>query len=49
VGAWLRPRLVDFDGFKEETAVEGWTKDAFAPHFQRAERILNVHRDDRQF
>jgi choline dehydrogenase-like flavoprotein len=49
VGAWLRPRLVDFDGFKEETGVEGWTKDAFEPHFQRAERILNVHRDDRQF
>ena len=49
VGAWLRPRLVDWTGFAEETGVTGWTKAAFEPHFQRAERILNVHRDDRQF
>jgi choline dehydrogenase len=49
VGAWLRPRLVDWDGFAEATGVQGWTKTAFEPHFQRAERILNVHRDDRAF
>ncbi len=49
VGAWLRPRLVDFDGFIEETGVSGWTKKDFEPHFRRAERILNVHRDDRRF
>jgi choline dehydrogenase-like flavoprotein len=49
VGAWLRPTLVDFRGFKEETGVDGWTKPEFEPHFRRAERILNVHRDDRQF
>lgn len=49
VGAWLRPRLVDWDGFASETGVTGWTKAAFEPHYQRAERILNVHRDDRAF
>ena len=49
VGAWLRPRLVDWDGFYNETGVQGWTKAAFEPHYQRAERILNVHRDDRAF
>jgi len=49
VGAWLRPRLVDWDGFEEETGIQGWTKAAFEPHFQRAERILNVHRDDRAY
>ena len=49
VGAWLRPRLVDWDGFASETGVQGWTKSAFEPHFQRAERILNVHRDDRAY
>jgi choline dehydrogenase len=49
VGAWLRPRLVDWDGFAAETGVKGWTKSAFEPHFQRAERILNVHRDSRAF
>jgi long-chain-alcohol oxidase len=49
VGAWLRPRLVDWDGFASETGVQGWTKAAFEPHFQRAERILNVHRDDRAY
>jgi choline dehydrogenase len=49
VGAWLRPRLVDWDGFNAETGVQGWTKAAFEPHFQRAEKILNVHREDRAF
>jgi len=49
VGAWLRPRLVDWDGFGAETGVQGWTKGAFEPHFQRAEKILNVHRDDRAY
>jgi choline dehydrogenase len=49
VGAWLRPRLVDWDGFAEETGVQGWTKPDFEPHFQRAERILNVHRDSRAY
>ena len=48
-GAWLRPRRVDFDGFNEATGVRTWTKQNFEPHFLRAERILNVHRDDRQF
>jgi len=48
VGAWLRPRRVDFDGFVDETGVQGWTRAAFEPHFQRAERILNVHRDLRE-
>ncbi|HVW10436.1 MAG TPA: GMC family oxidoreductase [Bryobacteraceae bacterium] len=49
VGAWLRPRLVDWDGFEEETGVQDWTKVNFEPHFQRAERILNVHRDSRAY
>jgi long-chain-alcohol oxidase len=49
VGAWLRPRRIDFDGFAEATGVQGWTKAAFEAHYQRAERILNVHRDDRAF
>jgi choline dehydrogenase-like flavoprotein len=49
VGAWLRPRLVDWDGFEQETGVQGWTKAAFEPHFLRAERILHVHRDSRQY
>lgn len=49
VGAWLRPRLVDWDGFAEETGVTGWTKPDFEPHYQRAERILNVHRDSRAY
>lgn len=49
VGAWLRPRLIDFDGFEEETGVQGWRKFDFEPHFRRAERILHVHRDPRQF
>ncbi len=47
VGAWVRPRLVDWDGFAEETGVEGWTKSAFEPHFKKAERISYVHRDVR--
>jgi choline dehydrogenase-like flavoprotein len=49
VGAWLRPRFVDFLGFEEETGVQGWTKEDFEPHFRRAERILHVHRDSRAF
>ncbi len=49
VGAWLRPRVVDFDGFEEETGVQGWTKPLFEPHYRRAERILHVHRDDRAY
>ncbi|MEQ1945611.1 MAG: GMC family oxidoreductase [Bryobacteraceae bacterium] len=48
-GAWLRPRLIDFDGFAQATGVKTWTKAAFEPHFQRAERTLNVHREDRRF
>src|SRR5579863_1596636 len=47
VGAWLRPRAVDWDGFNEATGLTDWTKDLFEPHFVRAERILNVGRDDR--
>ena len=47
VGAWIRPRLVDWDGFAEATGVTDWTKAAFEPHFQKAERILSVHRDIR--
>jgi choline dehydrogenase-like flavoprotein len=49
VGAWLRPRVVDFAGFEEETGVTDWTKVAFEPHFRRAERILHVHRDAREY
>ena len=45
VGAWVRPRLVDWDGFSAETGVQGWTKAAFEKHFQKAETILHVHRD----
>lgn len=45
VGAWVRPRLVDWDGFESETGVQGWTKAAFEPFFEKAEGILNVHRD----
>jgi hypothetical protein len=48
-GAWLRPRLVDWTGFEEETGVQGWTKALYEPHFLRAERILHVHRDARQY
>jgi choline dehydrogenase-like flavoprotein len=47
VGAWVRPRLVDWDDFAQETGVEGWTKAEFEPHFLRAEQILHVHRDPR--
>ena len=49
VGAWLRPRRVDWDGFQEATGVTDWTKRAFEAHFLRAERILNVHRDSREY
>ena len=45
VGAWVRPRLVDWDGFAAETGVQGWTKAAFERHYQKAETILHVHRD----
>ncbi len=47
VGAWLRPRAVDWGGFNEATGLTDWTKALFGPHFVRAERILNVGRDDR--
>jgi choline dehydrogenase len=47
VGAWLRPRSVDWDGFAEATDIRGWTKDRFEPHFRKAERMLHVHRDPR--
>ncbi len=49
VGAWVRPRAVDWPGFAAETGVVGWTKDAFEPHFQKAERIFSVHRDKEEF
>ena len=45
VGAWVRPRLVDWDGFSDETGVKGWTKPDFERHFLKAEKILHVHRD----
>jgi choline dehydrogenase-like flavoprotein len=45
VGAWIRPRAVDWDGFAQETGVVGWTKAAFEPYFDYAEQVLNVHRD----
>lgn len=47
VGAWVRPRLVDWDEFAEETSVQSWTKEAFEPFFRQAEQILNVHRNRR--
>lgn len=47
VGAWLRPRSVDWGGFNEATGLTDWTKALFEPHFLRAERILNVGRDSR--
>jgi choline dehydrogenase-like flavoprotein len=47
VGAWVRPRLVDWTGFVEATGVQGWTKAAFEPYFQKAEGIVNAHRDVR--
>jgi long-chain-alcohol oxidase len=49
VGAWLRPRRVDWDDFGNVTGVTGWTKLEFEPHFRRAERILHVHRDAREY
>lgn len=48
VGAWVRPRLVDWDGFASETGVQGWTKALFERHYQKAETILHVHRDQPQ-
>ena len=47
VGAWVRPRAVDWDGFAEATNISGWTKERFEPHFRKAERMLHVHRDPR--
>ena len=46
-GAWIHPRRVDWDGFAEATGVVGWTREAFAPHFQKVEGILSVRRDPR--
>lgn len=46
-GAWVRPRLVDWTGFADETGVQGWTKDEFEPHFRKAEQIFHVHRNTR--
>jgi len=48
VGAWLRPRAIDFDGFATETGVQGWTKALFERHYQKAETILHVHREPQQ-
>lgn len=48
VGAWVRPRLVDWDGFAAETGVKDWTKALFERHFQKAEKIFHVHRDRRE-
>lgn len=47
VGAWIHPNRVDWDSFAAETGVVGWTREGFAPHFQRAEKILSVRRDPR--
>ena len=47
VGAWIRPRLIDWDGFAEETGVEGWTKEKWEPHFRKCEYTMHVHRDRR--
>jgi choline dehydrogenase len=47
-GAWVRPRSVDWPDFEAETGVKGWTKEAFEPHFLKAETILHVHRDLRE-
>jgi choline dehydrogenase-like flavoprotein len=47
VGAWIRPRLVDWDGFVTETGVDGWNKVTFEPHYQKCERIFHVHRNTR--
>ncbi len=47
VGAWVRPRRVDWDGFVEATSIMGWTKESFEPYFQYAERISNAHRNRR--
>jgi choline dehydrogenase-like flavoprotein len=47
VGAWIRPRAVDWPDFAAATGVVGWTKEAFEPYFQQAEQTLSVHRDVR--
>ena len=48
VGAWVRPRTVDFDGFAEETGVKGWSKQDFEPFFQQCEKTQFVHRTPRE-
>ena len=48
VGAWVRPRSVDWPGFELETGVKGWTKSEFERHFLKAETILSVRRDVRE-
>jgi len=47
VGAWIRPRAIDWPDFAKATGVAGWTKDAFEPYLQKAEKTLMVHRDTR--
>jgi choline dehydrogenase-like flavoprotein len=47
VGAWIRPRIVDWPDFAAATGVTGWTREAFEPFFQQAEKTLSVHRDVR--
>lgn len=47
VGAWVRPRLVDWDGFVEATSIEGWTRESFEPYFEYTEIVSNVHRNRR--
>ena len=49
VGAWIRPRAIDWDGFSAETGVKGWTKADFEPWFQKAEKVLSVRRDPPEF
>jgi choline dehydrogenase len=48
VGAWIRPRIIDWPGFEAETGVKGWTKAEFERHFLKAETILSVRRDVRE-
>ena len=49
VGAWIRPRAVDWDGFKQETGVSGWTKADFEPYFQKVEKVLSVRHDPPEY
>jgi len=48
VGAWVRPRTVDFEGFAQETGVRGWSKQDFEPFFQQCEKTQFVHRTPRE-